>query len=66
MDNAIVAKPMIKAGIYYFPTYESARIVAQTSPSPDHIHTMRIVEYTLGWAIQREKSGPYWGPHGWK
>lgn len=50
-----------KKGIYYFPTFQSARAFANVHALP----TDRIISYTSGWAIQRETSGPYWGPQGW-
>ena len=46
-------------GIYYFPTYESARNYAREHGAP----TNRIISYGRGWAIQLHVSGPYVGPN---
>lgn len=48
-------------GVSYFPSLEQARIVAETFD----LGIDRVIRYELGWAIQREKSGPYLGPKGW-
>ena len=44
-------------GIFYFPSYESAREFADSQGHP----TDRIIAYERGWAIQLRKSGPYVG-----
>ena len=49
-------------GIFYFPGYGAARTYAAANSLPAD----RIICYGRGWAIQRERSGPYWGPKGWK
>ena len=67
--NERVDRPAIYRGTYYYPTYEVARTVLQNlldSSSTSQALNMRLVEYQRGWAIQREKSGPYFGPTGWK
>lgn len=46
-----------RKGIYYFPSYESARDYAIAHGAP----TDRIIPYELGWAIQLRVSGPYVG-----
>lgn len=45
-------------GIYYFTTYSAAKAYAVGCGYP----TGRIIDYTMGWAIQWWKSGPYVGP----
>ena len=54
-------KVLLKRGIYYFITFEAARAFAEEA----ELGQYRLVCYGYGWAIQREKSGPYWGPNGW-
>ena len=49
-----------RKGIYYFPTFASARDFARDNDYP----TDRINEFTIGWAIQLRVSGPYVGPPG--
>jgi hypothetical protein len=44
-------------GIFYFPTYEAARVYADYRGYPSD----RIIKYDLGWAIQLRVSGPYVG-----
>lgn len=46
-------------GVYYFPSYETARAYAASVGAP----TDRIIWYTRGWAIQWRISGPYVGPN---
>jgi hypothetical protein len=53
---------MTHKGVFYFDTYQAARTFAESYDLP----STRIIAYSLGWAIQREKSGPYFGPQGWK
>lgn len=43
-------------GITYWPTFEAARAYANAHGLP----TDRIIAYQRGYAIQRERSGPYW------
>jgi hypothetical protein len=50
-----------RKSIYYFANYNDARDYANERNLP----SKRIINYQLGWAIQRNISGPYWGPHGW-
>ncbi len=45
-------------GVYYFPTYATARDYAESHGHPID----RIIPYTRGWAIQIRVSGPYVGP----
>ena len=47
-----------RKGIYYFETYSAALDYAQVNELPDD----RIICYSIGWAIQLYKSGPYAGP----
>ena len=54
-------KVLLRRGIYYFTRYETARAFAKEKGLSQY----RLVCYGYGWAIQREKSGPYWGPDGW-
>ena len=54
-------KPKVHKGVYYFPTYQAAREAARWFG----LATDRFISYELGWAIQREVSGPYYGPGGW-
>lgn len=51
-------------GVTYFGGYTTARQYALDAGLP----TDRIIAYGLGWAIQREKSGPYWNAEiqGWQ
>lgn len=42
-------------GIWYWPTFESARDFAREHGLP----TDRIIAYQRGWAIQLYRSGPY-------
>lgn len=48
-------------GVYYFPDYFAARVFAHANGLP----TARIFGFVRGWAIQRERGGPYYGPEGW-
>lgn len=50
--------PLIRKGIYYFPTFEMARDFARKFGYPAN----RIIAYEYGWAIQLKTSGPYVGP----
>jgi hypothetical protein len=51
-------KVKVRKGIYYFPSYKEARKYAEDR----RWKTDRIVAYEVGWAIQKMKSGPYYGP----
>lgn len=54
-------KPFIRRKqIYYFPRIENAANVKNNLVLEGYPNA-RLVHYELGWAIQREKSGPYWG-----
>lgn len=59
--GAPLENPRTRKGTYYFSTFQEARAFAQERRLP----TDRIIPYELGWAIQREISGPYFGPSGW-
>lgn len=48
-----------RKGIYYFPSYQSARDYAAKHGWP----TNRIISYQVGWAIQLRVSGDYVGPN---
>lgn len=54
------AREQIKTrkGIYYFPTFQTAREWAQENGWP----TDRIIAYQVGWAVQSGESGNYAGP----
>jgi hypothetical protein len=43
-------------GITYFRDWGAARLEANANGMP----LARLVYYLRGWAIQRERSGPYW------
>ena len=54
-------KPFVrKNGYYYFPKIEDATSVQNNLYQQGFTNT-RLVHFEHGWAIQREKSGPYWG-----
>lgn len=54
-------KARVRKNNYYFPTREAALAYAELNGLP----TARIIEYQIGWAIQKQVSGPYAGPNGW-
>jgi len=56
------ARYRIVKGIYYWATQRDAREYARLIAP----RVWQIVQYAQGWAIQREKDGPCWGPGGWR
>ncbi|MEE8503988.1 MAG: hypothetical protein V3T26_06015 [candidate division NC10 bacterium] len=63
-----------RKGIYYFPSFGAARDYAESHGLQEELEsyidewehwTDRIIAYQVGWAIQRNRSGLYWGPQGW-
>lgn len=51
-------KPKTRKNIYYFKTYQTAKNYAISNDW----NTDRIIAYQIGWAIQKCKSGDYYGP----
>ncbi len=46
--------------VYYFTDFSMA-VEVKNNLVLEGFKETRLVHYELGWAIQREKSGPYWG-----
>ena len=51
-----------RKGVYYFETWQEAKMFSNKNHFPT---TIRLIEYDLGWAIQLNKGGYYYGPKGW-
>ena len=58
-----ITRPRVYRGTYYYPTYDVATVVLLNLQAD--YPTARLVLYERGWAIQREKRGPYFGLKGW-
>ena len=61
MEDRKMKKPYrVKKGILYFTDITEADKV-RNNLFAEGFEGVRMVQYALGFAIQREKSGPYWG-----
>ena len=49
--------PITYNRVTYWPSFTAARAYTATRPEMDNC---RIIPFVRGWAIQRERSGPYW------
>jgi hypothetical protein len=58
-----MAKPATHRDVYYYQNEVDARVVAANLHA-NGFPSARVVSYTRGYAIQREKSGQYFGPYG--
>lgn len=56
-------RPKAHRGVFYYASYDDARIVRDNLLKDNPL--ARIVEYERGYAIQRERSGRYFGPETW-
>ena len=55
-----VARPKAYRGVFYYASYDDARIVRDNLRKANPL--ARIIGYERGYAIQRERSGRYFGP----
>lgn len=49
---------VVEGGVYYWIRRSDAE-AARLAYAGEHLATSRLVEFTLGWAVQAHVSGPY-------